>query len=78
MRDARDAGADVVGYHYWTLVFDYEWTSGWTEDMGLYTMAGLASLEDGAAPGDDFDFTRVPLQPAIDAYRSLIAGDVSR
>jgi beta-glucosidase len=32
---ARQAGADVRGYDYWTLVDNYEWVEGWTTPFGL-------------------------------------------
>jgi beta-glucosidase len=32
---AIQAGADVRGYDYWTLVDNYEWVEGWTARFGL-------------------------------------------
>ncbi|MBN1218186.1 MAG: glycoside hydrolase family 1 protein [Anaerolineae bacterium] len=32
---ALQAGVDVRGYYYWTLVDNYEWVEGWTTPFGL-------------------------------------------
>jgi beta-glucosidase len=29
-------GADVRGYHYWTLIDNFEWAEGWQMSFGLY------------------------------------------
>lgn len=78
LHEAIEEGADVRGYHYWSLNHTYEWNSGWTEDMGLFTFAGLsernangdAALEDWA-PDATTDFTRVPLKAIVEAYRGI-------
>lgn len=78
MRDAMDQGANVLGYSYWTLNYDYEWNDGWTQNMGLYTIAGFGDgsfpgAPDGGAgaPGPTTDFTRVPLHPFVDVYAEI-------
>lgn len=75
--DAIDAGAQVIGYTYWTLNYDYEWNDGWTQNMGIYTIAGFGdgSSFPGGAPGPTTDFTRVPLHPMIDVVTTIAGSD---
>ncbi|MHB1844305.1 MAG: family 1 glycosylhydrolase [Deltaproteobacteria bacterium] len=85
LHDAMAQGAKVLGYSYWTLNYDYEWNDGYTQNMGIYTIAGfggllvpgadggLPTLSDGGvwAPGPDTDFTRLPLHPIVDVYGEI-------
>ncbi|MCB9780365.1 MAG: glycoside hydrolase family 1 protein [Alphaproteobacteria bacterium] len=36
LADAIDAGADVRGYYYWSLLDNYEWNHGMAMEFGLY------------------------------------------
>ena len=74
--DGLAGGANVVGYTYWTLNYDYEWNDGWTQNMGLFTLAGFGEgkFADGA-PGPSTDFTRVPLHPMVDVYGEIAGGN---
>lgn len=47
---AREEGADVLGYFYWTLVDNYEWNHGMSLRFGLYRL------------GDGPDKARLPRQ----------------
>ena len=78
VHDAIRQGAQVVGYNYWTLNYDYEWNDGWEQDMGLYGIKGFEGkagtmLPDGGAwfPDETTDFTRVPLKPITDVYGQI-------
>jgi beta-glucosidase len=37
--EAMNAGADVRGYFYWTLMDNYEWNHGMNIRMGLYAVS---------------------------------------
>jgi beta-glucosidase/6-phospho-beta-glucosidase/beta-galactosidase len=78
VHEAISGGATVLGYCYWTLNYDYEWNDGWTQDMGLFGIAGFDGhagkpLPDGGvwAPGPGTDFTREPLRPMTDVYTQI-------
>jgi len=74
-------GANVVGYSFWTLNYDYEWNDGYSQDMGLFNIVGYFGPDGGLpAPGLDAavwspdpstNFTRVPLHPVVDIYGSV-------
>ena len=51
-----DAGVDVRGYYWWTLVDNYEWNHGMDLRFGLYEL------------GDDKSRTR---RPVGDAYAEI-------
>jgi beta-glucosidase len=38
MARARDAGADLRGYYYWSLTDNFEWAEGFGPHFGLYTV----------------------------------------
>ena len=77
LHEAMAEGVPVIGYHYWTLVYDYEWNSGWTQDMGLFTFQaivdGLRPATDGTpgAPGPGSDFHRIPIEPMVGVYGEI-------
>ncbi len=89
LHEAMAQGANVLGYSLWTLSYDYEWNDGYTQDMGLYDIAGfggggyagadggLPQLPDGGiwAPGPDTDFTRIPDHPFIDVYQAIVSAN---
>ena len=56
VRQAMDAGVDVRGYYWWTLVDNYEWNHGMDLRFGLYEL------------GDDKSRTR---RPVGDAYAEI-------
>jgi beta-glucosidase/6-phospho-beta-glucosidase/beta-galactosidase len=77
---AIQQGANVVGYSFWTLSYDYEWNDGYTQDMGLFDIKGFFGPDGGLpaaldaavwSPGPSTDFTRVPLHPIVDIYTSV-------
>jgi len=35
LAQARDAGVDIRGYFYWSLMDNYEWDSGYSKRFGL-------------------------------------------
>jgi beta-glucosidase len=72
LHSAIDQGATVLGYTYWTLNHDYEWNDGWTQDMGLFDIAGISGKKlPASGPGANTDFTRIPLHPFVDVYGQI-------
>jgi beta-glucosidase/6-phospho-beta-glucosidase/beta-galactosidase len=74
MHSAMDQGADIIGYLYWTLNYDYEWTSGYDQSAGLFFVDNFTSCTTpfcSVIPGPGTDFTRTPLQPAVDVYSAI-------
>jgi beta-galactosidase len=62
LKRAIDEGADVRGYHWWTMTDNYEWNHGMTIKLGLY-----------AVDRDDATKARKP-RPVADAYRRIMSG----
>lgn len=60
MRRARAAGADVIGYNYWSITDNYEWGS-YRPRFGLYTVNVLTDPSLRRRPTD-----------AVAAYRKII------
>jgi beta-glucosidase/6-phospho-beta-glucosidase/beta-galactosidase len=84
VHDAIDQGADVLGYSFWTLNYDYEWNDGYTQDMGLYDIKGYFGPDGGLpapvdasmwSPSMTTNQTRVPLHPVIDVYQTIAGGN---
>ena len=50
---AREAGIDVRGYLYWSLLDNFEWLEGWGPRFGLYHV-DFATLERRATPACDY------------------------
>jgi beta-glucosidase/6-phospho-beta-glucosidase/beta-galactosidase len=80
VHDALDQGANVIGYSFWTLSYDYEWNDGYSQDMGLFDIQGYFGPDGGRPPPEDAamwspgpttNFTRVPLHPVVDIYASV-------
>jgi beta-glucosidase/6-phospho-beta-glucosidase/beta-galactosidase len=73
IHDAITQGANVIGYSYWTLNYDYEWNDGYTQNMGLFSIAGFPTEGggDGFVPSRATDFTRVALQPIDDVFAEI-------
>jgi beta-glucosidase len=69
IHEAIDAGANVIGYSYWTLNHDFEWNKGYAENMGLFSIAGFS--EHDFVPGPTTDFTRVALHPVADVFGEI-------
>ena len=78
MHNAMDQGASVIGYLYWTLNYDYEWTSGYDQSAGLFFVDDFTSCTSpfcGLIPSTGTDFSRTPLQPAVDVYSAIAAAN---
>jgi beta-glucosidase/6-phospho-beta-glucosidase/beta-galactosidase len=80
VHDALDQGANVIGYSFWTLSYDYEWNDGYSQDMGLFDIRGYFGPDGGRppaadasvwSPGPSTDFTRVALHPIVDIYTNV-------
>lgn len=74
VHDAIDRGADILGYLYWTLNYDYEWTSGYRQNNALFYVDDFSSPT-FTEPTVDTDFTRIPIHPAADVYSAIAAAD---
>ena len=59
LRDAMADGVPVLGYLHWSLLDNYEWSSGYTPRFGLVAV-------------DRTTFRRTP-KPSLFAYRDLVA-----
>jgi beta-galactosidase len=57
---AREDGADVRGYYYWSLVDNYEWNHGMGQRFGLFAV----DPDDPAKPRT--------ARPVVDTYRRII------
>lgn len=78
VHNAIAQGVDMLGYLYWTLDYDYEWSSGYAQNSGLFyvddfTQCTVPSC--GMIPTTTTDFTRTPVQPAVDIYTAIAAGN---
>ncbi len=60
MERAREDGADVIGYNYWSITDNYEWGS-YRPRFGLYTVDVLGDPTAARIPTD-----------GVDAYRRII------
>jgi beta-glucosidase/6-phospho-beta-glucosidase/beta-galactosidase len=67
-------GMPIIGYSYWTLNRDYEWTMGFNQWFGLYDVQGFEQ-PGFAVPGPTTDFTRVPMHPATDVFTTITKGN---
>ncbi len=77
VKDAMDLGANMLGYLYWTMDYDYEWTSGYAQNFGLFYVDDFTSCtkpDCGLVPATATDFTRTSVQPAVDVYAAIAAG----
>ena len=59
--EARQQGADIEGYYYWTLMDNYEWNHGMSIHMGLYEVQS-----------DDPNKARWP-RPSVGVYSRIAA-----
>lgn len=57
---AREDGADVRGYYYWSLVDNYEWNHGMAMQFGLFAVDPLDPMK-----------RRTP-RPVVDAYARIV------
>lgn len=79
VKNAINQGADMIGYMYWTLDYDYEWTSGYAQNFGLFYVDDFTSCtkpECGLIPSTTTTgFTRTAVQPAVDVYSAIAAAN---
>lgn len=78
VHSAMARGVDMLGYLYWTLDYDYEWTSGYAQYSGLFSVDDFTECtvpSCGLVPTTTTDFTRIPVQPAVDVYSAIAAAD---
>jgi beta-glucosidase/6-phospho-beta-glucosidase/beta-galactosidase len=73
VHDAMTQGANVIGYSYWTLNHDYEWNDGYTQNMGLFAVAGFPGADPSMSfvPSASTDFSRVRLHPIADVFAEI-------
>lgn len=74
LHNAIDQGATVIGYLYWTLNYDYEWTSGYDQSAGLFFVDDFTSCTTPfcpVIPDAGTDFTRTPMHPATDVFTAI-------
>jgi beta-glucosidase/6-phospho-beta-glucosidase/beta-galactosidase len=78
VHDAINHGAEMIGYLYWTLNYDYEWTSGYDQSAGLFYVDDFTSCTTpfcSVIPDAGTDFTRTPMHPATDVYSAIAAAN---
>ncbi len=78
VKNAINQGADMLGYMYWTMDYDYEWTSGYAQNFGLFYVDNFTSCTTpacGLIPTTTTDFTRTPVQPAVDVFSAIAAAN---
>ncbi len=79
VKNAIKQGADMLGYMYWTMDYDYEWTSGYAQNFGLFTVDDFTRCTvpacGGWSPTTTTDFTRTPIQPAVDVFSAIAAAN---
>ncbi|MGC8578561.1 MAG: glycoside hydrolase family 1 protein [bacterium] len=78
VKNAINQGADMLGYMYWTMDYDYEWTSGYAQNFGLFYVDHFTSCTKpscGLTPTTTTDFTRTPVQPAVEVYSAIAAAN---
>jgi beta-glucosidase/6-phospho-beta-glucosidase/beta-galactosidase len=79
VKNAINRGADMLGYMYWTMDYDYEWTSGYAQNFGLFTVDDFTRCTvpacGGWSPTTTTDFTRTPIQPAVDVFSAIAAAN---
>jgi beta-glucosidase/6-phospho-beta-glucosidase/beta-galactosidase len=64
LEKARQDGYDIRGYFHWTLVDNFEWSSGYTQKYGLYSL--------------DRDSHQIVPKPSAMLYKSIIADHLSQ
>ncbi len=74
VKDALNRGADMIGYLYWTLDYDYEWTSGYKQNFGLFYVDDFTGST-FTEPTITTDFTRTPIHPAVDVFSAIAAAN---
>ncbi len=78
-KNAINQGADMLGYMYWTLDYDYEWTLGYAQNYGLFYVDDFTSCTApscGLIPSTTTTgFTRTAVQPAVDVYSAIAAAN---
>ncbi len=77
VHNAISEGVKVFCYTYWTLNYDYEWTSGYYQNFGLFYVDDFSMATSGTSliPVTGTDFTRTPIHPASDVYAAIAAAD---
>ncbi len=78
VKNAINQGADMLGYMYWTMDYDYEWTSGYAQNFGLFYVDNFTSCTTpkcGLIPTTTTNFTRTPVQPAVDVFSAIAAAN---